>query len=155
MTEDKIVKSIELRAPVERVWRALTDWREFSTWFHVKLEGPFAVGQVARGQITHPGFEHINWEARVERMEPGRLFAFRWGQPASHDKEFYPMDWSKEPTTLVEFRLEATAEGTRLTVTESGFSAVSEDRRERNFRGNSGGWEQQMKNIEAYLAERA
>jgi uncharacterized protein YndB with AHSA1/START domain len=152
MIEDSVVKTIELKAPVERVWRALTDWREFSTWFHVRLEGPFVMGQVSRGQITHPGFEHINWEVHVVRMEPERVFAFRWGQPVSHDKEFYPMDWSKEPTTLVEFRLEPTTAGTRLTVTESGFAAVPEDRRERNFRGNSGGWEQQMKNIEGYLA---
>jgi uncharacterized protein YndB with AHSA1/START domain len=152
--QDKIVKSIDLRAPVARVWRALTDWREFGEWFRVKLEGPFEVGRVARGQILHPGFEHINWEARIERMEPERLFSYRWGQPKSHDKEFYPMDWSNEPTTLVEFRLEPTPEGTRLTVTESGFAAVPEDRRERNFRGNSGGWEQQMKNIEGYLAQK-
>jgi uncharacterized protein YndB with AHSA1/START domain len=154
MENDKIVKSIELKAPVARVWRALTDYREFGEWFRVKLEGPFEVGKVSRGQITHPGFEHINWEAHVVSMEPERLFAYRWGQPKSHDKEFYPMDWSNAPTTLVEFRLEPTATGTRLTVTESGFAALPDDRRERNFRGNEGGWAQQMKNVETYVAQR-
>jgi uncharacterized protein YndB with AHSA1/START domain len=154
MTADKIVKSIELKAPVARVWRALTDYREFGAWFRVKLNGPFEVGRVSRGQITYPGYEHINWEAHVVRMEPERVFAYRWAQPKSHEKEFYPMDYSGEPTTLVEFRLEPTPTGTRLTVTESGFAALPDDRREKNFRDNEGGWALQMKNIEGYLAEK-
>ena len=75
---DRIEKRIELKAPVARVWRALTDHREFGEWFRVKLEGPFVPGQVARGQITYPGYEHVKWEAVVEKMEPEKLFSFTW-----------------------------------------------------------------------------
>jgi uncharacterized protein YndB with AHSA1/START domain len=75
---DRIEKTIELKAPVARVWRALTDHREFGQWFRVRLEGPFVPGQVAHGNITHPGYEHLRWEAVVQRMEPERLFSFTW-----------------------------------------------------------------------------
>lgn len=75
---DCIENRIELRAPVSRVWRALTDYREFGEWFRVKLEGPFQPGRVSRGRITYPGYEHVVWEATVEAMEPERLFSFRW-----------------------------------------------------------------------------
>jgi uncharacterized protein YndB with AHSA1/START domain len=149
--EDRIEKRIELAAPVSRVWRALTDYREFGEWFRVKLEGPFVIGQVLRGQITHPGFEHIVWEAVIEKMEPERLFAFRWPHCESHDKEHYSSDYTGQPTTLVEFRLEPTAKGTLLVLTESGFDQMPEDRRLSAFRGNEGGWTQQMENIRAYV----
>ncbi|MGA2342113.1 MAG: vanillate O-demethylase oxidoreductase VanB, partial [Steroidobacteraceae bacterium] len=56
---NQIEKQIELKAPVERVWRALADFREFGSWFGVKLDAPFEVGKTARGRITHPGYEHI------------------------------------------------------------------------------------------------
>jgi uncharacterized protein YndB with AHSA1/START domain len=153
--ENAIVKSIELKAPVAQVWRALTDWREFGEWFHVKLEGPFAVGAISRGQITHPGYEHIVWEALIEKMEPERLFSYTWAQIEFHDKERYSADYSRAPRTLVEFRLEKTASGTRLTVTESGFEKVPAGWREKARSGNEGGWAQQMKNIEGYLAQRS
>src|SRR5580700_12150290 len=83
---DRIEKRIELRAPVSRVWRALTDYREFGEWFQVKLDGPFVPGQLSRGQITYPGYEHIKFEAFVQKMEPERLFSFTWPQLKSHDK---------------------------------------------------------------------
>jgi uncharacterized protein YndB with AHSA1/START domain len=153
MTADRIEKKIELKAPVSRVWRALTDYKEFGEWFRVKLEGPFVVGQVSRGQITHPGYEHVKWEAHVEKMEPERLFSFRWPQAKSLDKADYSPDYSKEPKTLVEFRLEKTANGTLLMVTESGFDLLPPDRREKAFRGNERGWAEQMKNIENYVAK--
>jgi uncharacterized protein YndB with AHSA1/START domain len=152
--EDKIVKTIELRAPVARVWRALTDWREFGAWFHVKLEGPFVAGKVSRGQITHPGYEHIVWEALIEKIEPEQLFSYTWAQIEFHDKERYSPDYARAPRTLVEFRLEKTSSGTRLTVTESGFASVPAAWREKAQRGNEGGWELQMKSIENYLAEK-
>jgi len=150
---DRIVKHIELKAPVSRVWRALTDYREFGEWFRVKLDGPFVPGRVSRGQMTYPGYEHVNWEAVVQKMEPERLFSFTWPQPNSHESKNYPMDYSNEPSTLVEFRLEKTANGTLLTVTESGFDKLPADRRLEAFRRNEGGWSEQMKNIEGYLAK--
>ena len=84
---DRIEKRIELKAPVSRVWRALTDYREFGEWFRVKQDGPFIPGQISRGRITHPGYEHIRWEATVQKMEPERLFSFTWPHPKSIEKD--------------------------------------------------------------------
>ena len=146
----RIVKQIALNAPLSRVWLALTDYREFGEWFRVRLDGPFAVGEISRGQITYPGYEHLKWQAIIEKMEPERLFSYRWHH--SHDPN---ADILKEPTTLVEFRLEQTKTGTRLTLTESGFESLPEDRRSKAFRENEGGWTEQMKNIEKYVTEKA
>ncbi len=153
--EQRIEKRIELKAPVSRVWRALVDYREFGAWFRVKLEGPFVVGQVSRGQMTYPGYEYIKWEAVVEKMEPERLFSFRWPQIKAHDKANYSPDYTGAPTTLVEFRLEKSASGgTVLTVTESGFENVPADWRMNALRENEGGWTQQLKNIQTFVTER-
>jgi uncharacterized protein YndB with AHSA1/START domain len=146
--EDRIEKRIELKAPIARVWRALTDYREFGEWFRVKLEGPFVPGQVSRGHITYPGYEHLKWEAVVQKMEPERLFSFTWHPYASDPKK----DYSKETPTLVEFRLEKIPNGTLLLLTESGFDKIPADRRAEAFRRNDGGWTEQMKNIEAHVA---
>ena len=146
---DRIEKRIELKAPVSRVWSALTEYRQFGEWFRVKLEGPFVPGETARGQITHPGYEHVQWQAVVKSMEPERLFSFTW-HPYGIDPK---VDYSKETPTLVEFRLEATPTGTLLVLTESGFDKVPADRRLEAFRMNDGGWTQQMKNIEAYVSK--
>jgi uncharacterized protein YndB with AHSA1/START domain len=148
---NRIEKRVELKAPVGRVWRALTDYREFGEWFRVKIEGPFVPGEVSRGHMTYPGYEHLRWEAVVKAMEPERLFSFTWHPYAVDPK----VDYSREPQTLVEFRLEPTDEGTRLTVTESGFDKIPAGRRPEAFRMNEGGWEQQMKNIENHVASRA
>ena len=147
---DRIEKRIELEAPVSRVWRALTDYREFGEWFGVKLEGPFVPGQTSRGQITHPGYEHVRWQAVVQKMEAERLFSFTW-HPYSVDPK---IDYSEETPTLVEFALEKTATGTLLVVTESGFDKIPSNRRPEAFRMNDGGWAAQMKRIEAYVAQK-
>ncbi|HEY1272773.1 MAG TPA: SRPBCC family protein [Terriglobales bacterium] len=153
--DDRIEKRIELKAPISRVWRALTEYREFGQWFRVKLDGPFVAGEVSRGHMTYPGYEHVKWEAVVQKMEPERLFSFTWPQARSLDKANYSSDYSREPTTLVEFRLEKTPNGTLLTLTESGFAGLPGDRRLEAFRRNEGGWTEQMKNIERYVAEAA
>ena len=147
---DRIDKRIELKASISRVWRALTDHREFGEWFHVKVDEPFVPGQVSRGHITYPGYEHMKWEAVVQKMEPERLFSFTW-HPYPVDPK---VDYSKETPTLVEFRLEETATGTLLSVSESGFDKIPADRRDEAFFRNDGGWTQQMKNIEAHLEKR-
>lgn len=153
MTDDRIEKRIALKASVSRVWRALTDYREFGEWFRVKLDGPFVAGQVSRGHITYPGYEHVKWEAVVQKLEPERLFSFIWPHPKSFEKADAAVDYSGEPTTLVEFRLEKTASGTLLVLTESGFDKLPDDRRPEAFRRNDGGWTEQMKNIESYVAK--
>jgi uncharacterized protein YndB with AHSA1/START domain len=147
---DCIEKQIILKAPVSRVWRALTDYREFGEWFRVNLEGPFVPQQVSRGHITYPGYEHLVWEAVVQTMEPERLFSFTWHPYAIDPK----MDYSKEPSTLVEFRLEATEDGTLLRLTESGFEKIPMERRFEAFRMNDGGWAEQMKNIESHVEQK-
>jgi uncharacterized protein YndB with AHSA1/START domain len=146
-TPDAIEKSIELNAPVERVWRALTDYREFGEWFRVRMEGPFEVGKEARGNILHPGYEHIVWKAVVREIREPHLFSFTW-YPYAVDPD---VDYSGEQPTLVEFRLQPTATGTRLTVTESGFAHVPAHRRSEAFRMNDEGWAQQVKNIKAHV----
>lgn len=151
---DRIEKRIELKASPARVWRALTDYREFGEWFGIKLDGPFVVGQISRGWITYPGYEHVKWEALVEKMEPERLFSFTWAHPKSLEKADYDGDYSKDPKTLVEFRLEKTAKGALLVVTESGFDKLPADRREESYRRNEGGWAEQMKNVENYVAQK-
>jgi uncharacterized protein YndB with AHSA1/START domain len=147
---DRIEKQIELKAPVSRVWDALTDYQQFGEWFRVKLDGPFVAGQISRGFITWPGYEHLPWQAVVQSIEPEHLFSFTW-HPYAVDPNF---DYSKETPTLVEFRLEKSATGTLLRITESGFDKVPSDRRAEAFRRNDGGWTQQIGNIEAHLEKR-
>jgi uncharacterized protein YndB with AHSA1/START domain len=147
--EDRIEKRIEVKAPVSRVWRALTDSREFGEWFGVKMNGPFVPGQVARGQITYPGYEHLTMEVVVQKMVPESLFSYTW-HPYAIDPN---VDYSQETPTLVEFKLEKTADGTLLVVVESGFEKIPDHRRMEAFRKNEGGWAQQMKNIERYVAK--
>ena len=146
---DRIEKRMELAAPVSRVWRALTDYREFGEWFRVKLDGPFVAGQVSRGPITHPGYEHVIWEAVVQKMEPERLFSFTW-HPYSIDPA---VDYSEETPTLIEFHLEKTPTGTLLKVTESGFADIPDARRKEAFFRNNEGWGQQMRNIAEYVTQ--
>jgi uncharacterized protein YndB with AHSA1/START domain len=144
---DRIEKTIDLRAPVERVWSAITDFNEFGQWFRVKLDGPFVAGQPSSGHITYPGYEHVVWQAQVVTMDRPRLFSFTW-HPYGVDPD---VDYSKETPTLVEFRLEPIAGGTRLVVVESGFGKVPAHRREEAFRMNDGGWAEQVKNIQAHV----
>jgi uncharacterized protein YndB with AHSA1/START domain len=149
MKTNRIEKRIELKAPVSRVWRALSDHVEFGKWFHAKLENPFVPGKVTRGHITYPGYEHIRWEATVQKMEPGRLFSFTW-HPYAADAS---ADYSKEAPTLVEFRLEEIAGGTLLTLTESGFGKLPPGRRPEAFRMNDRGWTEQLKNIKRHVSK--
>jgi uncharacterized protein YndB with AHSA1/START domain len=146
---DRIEKRIEITAPVARVWRALTDYREFGEWFRVRLEGPFVPGQRSRGSITHPGYEHVTWEATVQEMQPERLFSFTWHPYAVDPK----VDYSQELPTLVEFRLEKTATGTLLVITESGFDRIPPHRQMEALRMNDGGWTEQIRNVERHVAQ--
>jgi uncharacterized protein YndB with AHSA1/START domain len=143
-----IEKRIELKAPLARVWRAISDHREFGAWFKVNIEAPFVAGQPARGQITHPGYEHVVWNVVVQKIEPERLFSFTW-HPYGIDPK---VDYSKETPTLVEFRLSAIPGGTLLIVTETGFDHVPAARQAEAYRMNESGWAQQTRNIENHVA---
>ena len=144
---DRIEKSLDLDAPIDRVWHALTDSEEFGEWFRVKIEGSFVPGEFSRGHITYPGYEHVIWEAKIERMEKPQVFSFSW-HPYAVDPA---VDYSNESPTLVEFHLAPTQFGTRLSIVESGFDAIPESRRDEAFRMNDGGWTEQMENIQQYL----
>lgn len=147
---NRIEKKIKLKAPVSRVWRALTDYREFGEWFRVKLENPFLAGQSSHGQLTYPGYEHLQMEIVVQKIDPEQLFSFTW-HPYAIDPQ---KDYSHEPPTLVEFKLEPAPTGTLLIVIESGFDKLPSDRRLEAFRMNENGWAQQMKNIESHVAQK-
>ena len=145
-SEDRIEKEIRLKAPRARVWRALTDAAEFGEWFGVELQGPFVPGEKVSGTIRFEKRE-FTFEAWVERMEPETSFSFRW-HPYAVDPD---TDYSDEPTTLVEFTLADSGEGTTLTVVESGFEHIPKERRAEAFRMNTGGWEHQVKNIQRHV----
>jgi uncharacterized protein YndB with AHSA1/START domain len=147
--ENTIVKQMEIAAPTTRVWQALTDSRQFGEWFKTKMEGPFIAGQPVSGQITDPGYEHLRMEIVVKKIEPETVFSFTWHPYAIDPK----VDYSQEDPTLIEFRLQPTASGTLLTVTESGFEKIPAARRAEAFLRNDGGWAQQMKNIETYVLQ--
>jgi uncharacterized protein YndB with AHSA1/START domain len=145
---DSITKNVLLNAPRSRVWRALTNAQEFGAWFGVKLAGTFAPGARLQGPITHTGYESLTMDLTIDRMEPERLFSWRW-RPAAIDPS---VDYSAEPTTLVTFELEEVGGGTRLTVVESGFDRIPAARRAEAFRMNESGWAQQMESINRYVS---
>ena len=146
---DRIERKILLKAPRSQVWRALSNAEEFGGWFGVALKGKaFAAGKRVQGQITYPGYEHVVFDVLIERMEPERLLSWRW-HPAAVEPS---VDYSQEPTTLVVFELKEVDGGTLLSVVESGFDNVPASRRLEAFRMNSGGWDEQMKNIEKHVA---
>ncbi len=167
MTSDRIEKQVTLRAPPSRVWRAIADAQEFGRWFGCRLEGPFVEGQTIKGTFDELDEAAIVAHQKrvglapsgvkppsgstvfctVQRIEPERYFSFRW-IPYGIDAEADP---ENEPTTLVELRLEPVAEGTRLTIVESGFDRVPAHRRARAFRMNEGGWAGQAENLRKYV----
>jgi uncharacterized protein YndB with AHSA1/START domain len=146
---DRIEKKVVLRAPRSRVWRAIADAREFGAWFGVKVEGSFVEGATVLGKITTPGYDHLTMEVAVERIEPERYFAYRWHPYAVDSK----VDYTTEPMTLVEFRLDEAEGGTLLTISESGFDRIPIARRAEAFRMNDGGWGMQIENIGRHVAE--
>jgi uncharacterized protein YndB with AHSA1/START domain len=156
---DRIEKTITLRAPLSRVWRAITDSQEFGRWFGVRFQEPFAAGRALTGTITptevdpevaklQEPYAGIAFDFLIERIEPMRLFSFRW-HPGGVDPK---VDYSKEPTTLVVFELREVPEGTVLKITESGFDQIPLERRAKAFSGNEAGWEHQTKLVARYLA---
>jgi uncharacterized protein YndB with AHSA1/START domain len=159
MNTDRIEKKVQLRASLERVWRALSDSNEFGSWFGMKFDGPFVAGTAIRGMIvpttadasvaeSQKEYAGMPVEILVEQMEPEKLFSFRW-HPFAVERD---VDYSAEPTTLVAFTLEESAHGTLLTITESGFDGIPLARRAKAFASNEEGWAAQMRLIEEYLA---
>ena len=146
--QNKIVKSIVIDASIDRVWQALSDHQQFGSWFLVNLDKAFEVNKISSGKLTHPGCESMIFSALTTSMDSPTHFSFRW----PHDEGF---DLQREDilqnTSLVEFYLEDLGDGTRLTVTESGFEFLPEDLRLNVIKSNTGGWATQLKNIRRYL----
>jgi uncharacterized protein YndB with AHSA1/START domain len=147
---DRIEQSVHLNAPLDRVWRAISDHKEFGAWFKVALDQPFEAGKTSTGSITHPGYEHIRWTAEVVAVQPPSRLAFRW-HPYAIDPD---VDYSTEPSTLVEFTLREADGGTELKLVESGFDALPAGRRDEAFRMNSQGWTAQMGNVRKHVEQR-
>ncbi|CAN7549167.1 SRPBCC family protein [Acidovorax sp. LjRoot118] len=146
---DRLERSIFIAAPRSRVWQALTTAETFGQWFGVALQGQrFAPGRYVRGNITIAGYEHVMFDALVDSVEPETRFAYRW-HPYAVDAQH---DYSAEPRTLVSFTLQDEGAGTRLTVVESGFDGVPPERRLAALHANTGGWEEQLLNIQRHVA---
>lgn len=146
---DRIERSIHIEAPRSKVWHAIADAETFGKWFRVNFTGQrFVVGEVACGNITYPGYEHVICQMFIDRIEPEHRLVYRW-HPYAIDPG---VDYTQEPTTLVVFELEDADGGTLLRITESGFDRIPLARRAEAFRMNSGGWDAQTQNIAAYLA---
>ena len=146
-TSDRIEKHFQVSAKRSRVWRAISDAEEFGAWFGMKLDRPFAPGATVLGRLTIPGYEHVALEILVETIEPERYFSYRW-HPYAIDPA---IDYTAEPTTLVEFRLEEAAGGTAVTITESGFDRLPASRRVEAFRMNEAGWAGQSRKLADYV----
>jgi uncharacterized protein YndB with AHSA1/START domain len=147
---DRIERKVLIKAPRARVWRALSDAGEFGDWFGVNFKGKtFVAGKHIQGKITYPGYEHLNMDVLIERMVPEQLLSWRW-HPAAIDPK---VDYSQEPTTLVEFELKEINGDTMLTVVESGLDKIPLARRADVFRMNSSGWDEQMENIKKHVAK--
>ena len=154
---DRIEKTATLKAPISKVWNAISDSAAFGKWFGMTIDGPFVEGQTVMGAIAKTQVDDeiakyqepyvgMPCELRIERVVPLKLLAFRWHPGA--DPEIGP----DAPMTLVTFELEEVPEGTRLTVTESGFDALPLERRAKVFAENEGGWQAQLSLVAKYLA---
>jgi uncharacterized protein YndB with AHSA1/START domain len=148
---DRIEKTTVIRAPRARVWRALTSHEEFGQWFGVIMDKAFTPGATISGKILDPQYAHMPFTLTVDRIEPEHRFSMRW-HPYAHDPA---VDYSAEPTTLIEFTLEEVNEGTRLTVVESGFDRIPIERRALAYRMNDEGWGAQVQNIKTYVEQAA
>lgn len=148
-THDRIDREITLRAPQDRVWRAVSDAAEFGAWFGISIDGAFEPGTTLHGTVTSKSSEcdATRFAMYVESVEPQHLISWRWHAHAWEADR----DYSGEPTTLVEFRLTPVDGGTHLTICESGFEAVPEDCRVKAFERNSGGWTHQIAAIARYV----
>ncbi len=159
MSNDRIEKEVVLRAPLDRVWKAISDADEFGRWFGARFDGPFVAGasvtgvitpttvddDVARAQEPYAG-KADTWQ--IVAIEPQRRLAFRWHPYAVESGT----DYSQEPTTLVEFTLTETSDGVLLRIVESGFDKIPAERRVSAFEHNSEGWAKQTELVRKYLA---
>ena len=153
---DRIERQLRLDSPRSRVWRALSNAQEFGTWFGMTFEAPFTPGATVRARLNNPKYAHVPFEIIIDRIEPERLFSFKW-RPYALDPT---VDYSAEPRTLIVFTLEAVDAdtpnaGTMLRVVESGFDGIPASRRTIAFEMNGRGWTAQLENVKRYVEQQA
>lgn len=122
----QIEKEIVIEAPVDVVWRVLTQPEQMRQWFRAEAELDLKSG--GRGRLA-------SYEISVEAVDPLRRFAFRWVYPAGATPH-------ESNSTLVEFTLSPEARGTRLRVVESGFDQIdwSDAEKAREVESHTRGW---------------
>lgn len=146
---DRIEKTIHIKSSIARVWRAISDYKEYGTWFRCEINEPFVVGKTVSGRMTVEGFEHLTFPMEILKMEENRLFVCRW--PAYVEKT--DLDLLQEPWLLMEYHLKEVDGGTQLTIIETGFEKLNAAIQDEARRGNEGGWDYQLNNIRTYLHE--
>ena len=144
---DRIVREILLSAPIATVWRAIADAKQFGQWFGCEVDGGFVVGNIVTCKGTYEGGTHLSWQKRIKALEPETYFAYEWSPGDTGAATFTP----ESGMTLVEFTLVPRDGATHLTICESGFAELPERYRERSFRINEGGWNDQVNNIRAFF----
>ena len=143
----RIDRTIEIAAPPERVWRALTDVAELSEWFQVTIEGHIAPGSELWMTSVLPQHAGQRWPVRILELTPPRRVVWQW-----HPGEVDPArDYSREPQTTVTFTLEPSEQGTRLSLAETGFDALALERRAKAFADNSQGWTEVLDWLQRYV----
>lgn len=137
---DRIIRTVEIKKPPARVWTALTTAEGLAAWF----------GETATIDLRPGGAATMTWsgghraQMRVERIEEPSVFGFTWHIAGLPDDD--------PRRTYVEFTLEPDgADGTRLTVTETGFAQLPDEQHRAAFEGNTGGWTSELDELVAYL----
>ena len=142
----RIDRAIEIDAPPERVWRALTDANELAEWFQVSIEGKIAAGSAVWMTSTHAQHAGQRFQVLITELTPPRRVVWQW-----HPGEVDPaLDYSREPRTTVTFTLEPSPRGTRLSVSETGFDEISLARRAKVHADNSQGWTEVLVWLQKY-----
>lgn len=143
----RIDRTIEIEAPPERVWRALTDAAELEAWFQVRIEGRITAGGEVWMTSVHPEHAGQRWPVRIVELTRPHRVVWQW-----HPGEIDPaVDYSREPRTRVAFTLEPSEQGTRLHLAETGFDEISLARRAKTHADNSQGWAEVLVWLQRYV----
>ena len=143
----RIDRTIEIQAPPERVFKALTNADELSDWFQVRVEGQITAGGEVWMTSVHPDHAGQRWPVRIVELSAPRRVVWQW-----HPGQVDPTrDYSREPQTTVTFTLEPSGGGTRVSVSETGFDRIALERRAKVYEDNSQGWSEVLVWLQKYV----